>query len=96
MKRTTLSKVILALASVVSIAVLSGCASTNAPYRNYYLDSSCRYYYVDIWGNKVYEGMYGDTSFVGLPLMQAPDGRWYYQDSYGNRIYTSRHCHYHR
>ena len=78
--------------SAVGIAMLSACTPSNPTYMAYYMDSSCRYYYVDNLGNKVYDGKYADVSFNGLTMTQGADGRWYYQDSFGNRIYKSKRC----
>jgi hypothetical protein len=91
MKFSTLTKVGFALATVVGAIALSACTPSNPTYMTYYTDASCRYFYVDSLGNKVYDGRV-DDNFAGLKMMQASDGRWYYQDSFGNRIYKSKRC----
>ncbi len=79
------------LVSILGCALLSACTTSNVPYRTYYLDSSCHYYYTDSTG-RVVEARDMGISLVGLPLQRDAMGRWYYQDSYGNRIYRSARC----
>jgi len=92
MRYLTLRKVTLALASLVSVGVLTACANTNVPYRDYYVDRTCHVYYVDQFGNRVYDGRYDRADYSGLTMQRDANGRWFYEDSWGNRIYKSKHC----
>lgn len=81
------------VASAVASLFMTGCATPNYVYRNYYQDSQCRLYYTDIWGNRVYEGVgMSSVDMTGRTLKVDCNGRAYYQDSFGNRIYVNRHC----
>lgn len=92
MRNVTLRKVVLALVTVVSVGMLTACTN-NGTFREYYVDRNCNTYYVDVFGNRVYEmGKYDSSDFVGLPMQQDANGRWFYQDAWGNRVYKSRFC----
>jgi hypothetical protein len=93
MRYLTLRKVVLALATLASVGVLTACTNNNGVFRDYYIDRSCNTYYVDMFGNRVYEnGKYDSADFTGLPMQQDANGRWFYQDAWGNRVYKSRFC----
>lgn len=93
MSKFKLWQLCLLASSVIGIGLLTGCASTNVPYRTYYQDSHCRVYYVDVYGNKVYSWKSSTSCCSSGHLYCNRDchGR-YYDDSFGNRFYKHRVC----
>jgi hypothetical protein len=86
-------------AAVLAMSIAAGSAyagiwgSCEAPYRVYYVNSSCHYFYIDANGNRVVDGKYVNPKFMGLTLRKdCCSNRWYYEDAMGTRHYVVRHC----
>lgn len=93
MSRSALKKVAVVLVALVGAVVVSACSClSNPPVRSYYLDDTCRYYYVDGAGRTIYGDKYIDARFIGLTLKEECDGRWFYTDHLGNKVYVSKMC----
>ena len=81
--------------SLVGASLLSGCDANRDVYRTYYQDATCRYFYVDYQGNRVYSGGPRHDAYVdnvGRTFQRDANGRLYWQDSFGNRFYMARDC----